>query len=304
MKKHLKKITLIIILFQIFITNTFAQELNCQVQVYSNQIEGSDKRIYETLQKALYEFMNNRKWSNFSLKQEEKVECSIMINITERVSTEDFKATIQVQSRRPIYKSSYNSVMLNHMDKDFAFKYIEFQPLDFIENTFTSNITSVMAYYAYIILGFDFDSFSLYGGTPYFEKAQTIVSNAQNAPESGWKSFESQKNRYWLVENLLNKIYSPVRDCIYNYHRKGLDLMSDNAESARNVITSSLEMIQKSYREKPGNYLTQIFFDAKADEIANIYSQASPMDKTKATAILREVDPTNAAKYRKITEAK
>ena len=250
-----------------------AQELNCMVSVSSSQVQGgSDKKIYETMQAAIYEFMNSRKWTNYTYATEEKIECTIMITLSTRTN-DIFTGTIQVQSRRPVYKSSYKSTMLNLIDKDLTFTYVEYQTLDFNENSFSSNLTSVLAYYAYIIIGMDFDSYQLNGGTTYFNKAQTIVTNAQNASEPGWKAFESikQQNRYWLIENLLNNIYASIRDAIYNYHRKGLDMMVDNVATAKNSITSALDKLKGVHEEKPGSYLMQLFFYSKADEIVNIY---------------------------------
>lgn len=297
----MRKLIIYTLLFFVFVTNAKAQELNCVVSVATPQIQSSDKKIYETMQAAIYEFMNSKKWTTYTYAIEERIECTILITISER-SSDVFKATIQVQSRRPIYKSSYNSVMLNLIDKDFQFNYIEYQPLEFNDNSFTSNLTSVLAYYANVIIGFDFDSYSLNGGTPFFEKAQTIVSNAQNATESGWRSFESQKNRYWLIENIFNNNYAGIRECIYNYHRKGLDLMTENTASARTAITSGLEKLQTVHKNKPGSYLMQVFFNTKDDEIVNIYSSASTVEKPKVVAICKEIDPTNATKYNQITK--
>lgn len=291
-------VSLVLLLFSGFARS---QELNCVATVATPQIQSSDKKIYETMQAAIYEFMNSKKWTSYTYATEEKIECTILITISNR-SADVFTATIQVQSRRPIYKSSYNSVMLNLIDKDFQFNYIEYQPLDFNENSFTSNLTSVLAYYAYIIIGFDFDSYSLNGGTPFFDKAQTIVNNAQNSSESGWKSFENQKNRYWLIENIFNTNYSGIRECIYNYHRKGLDLMTENNASARTAITSGLEKLYTVHKNKPGSYLMQIFFNSKDDEIVNIYSSASTVEKTKVAAICKEIDPTSSSKYNQITK--
>jgi hypothetical protein len=288
-----------------FILRTNAQELNCIVTVATPQIESSDKKIYETMQAAIYEFMNSKKWTNYTYSAEEKIECTILITIATR-NADVFSGTIQVQSRRPIYKSSYNSVLLNMIDKDMQFNYVEYQTLDFSENSFTSNLTSVLAYYAYIIIGFDFDSYQLKGGTTFFEKAQTVVTNAQNAAEPGWKAFESsaQKNRYWLVENLLNNIYSPIREANYSYHRKGLDMLVDNAATAKTSITASFELLKKANEEKPGSYLMQIFFIAKVDEIVNIYSgtSANATDKTKVATICKTIDPSNSTKYNSITK--
>lgn len=211
---------------------------------------------------------------------------------------------MNIALRRPVYKSSYNTALLNYIDKDFEFKYVEFQALEYSDNVFTSNLTSAIAYYMYMFLGLDGDSFSRFGGAPYYEKAQNIVNMGQNAREKGWKAFESQKNRYWMIENLTNPAYSSVREAMYKYHRLGLDVMSDDVEAGRVAITESLELLRKANRERPGLFILQLFLEAKRDEIVNIYSQASPMDKTKAVNILKEIDPANSSKYDKINSSK
>ncbi len=274
-----------------------AQELMCQVSVNSQQIQGSDRHIYDNMQNAIRDFVNNRKWTPYTLKVEEKIECSMLITLSERVSDDEFRGTIQVQARRPAYGSSYNSVMLNLMDKDFQFKYLETSPLDFDENSHLSGLTSVLAYYAYMLIGLDFDSFEEYAGSPYFNKAQTIVNNAQNTPEKGWKAFESKKNRYWMVENLLNQSYSALRQANYQYHRKGLDMMKDNLQTGRAGVMAAIELLQKAYREKPGLYFSQLFIDAKRDEICNIFAGASVADKNKVVAMLKEIDPSHSGDY-------
>src|SRR5688572_929103 len=186
-----------------------AQEINCQVTVNSSQIQESNKTIFETLQRQLSEFVNSRKWTNDVFLNQERIECNILINITERVSTDQFKATMSLQARRPVFNTSYYSALINHQDNDFAFSYVQDQVLEFDENSVSNNLTGVIAYYVYTILGFDYDSFSPEGGTPYFGKAQNIVNNAQGLQERGWKAFESQRNRYWLSENLLNVQFRP-----------------------------------------------------------------------------------------------
>ena len=286
-----------------FVFKNSAQELNCIVQVATPQIQSSDKRIYETMQAAIYEFMNSRKWTNYTVAPEEKIECTLLFTISDR-SVDVFTGTLQVQARRPIYKSSYNSVLLNFIDKEIKFTYQEYQALDFNELSFSSNLTSLLGYYAYLVIGLEFDSFKPKGGTVFFEKAQTIITNAQKASEPGWKAFESSshKNRYWLIENLLNNIYGPIRECYYNYHRKGLDLMVDNLANAKTAITSGLEAIRKLNEEKPNSYLIQLFINAKSDEIVNIYSNASITEKTKIATICKSIDPTNASKYNKLTK--
>jgi hypothetical protein len=279
-----------------------AQEFMCQVSVNSPQVEGTDKKVYQTLQSELYEFVNNRKWTNYVYKTEERIECSMMITITDRPTTDQFKAKVNVILQRPVYKTSYNTNLLNLVDKDFDFTYVEYQPLEFSEDQYTSNITSLVAYYVYIMLGIDADSFTKDGGTAYFEKARAVVNAAQNAPQKGWKAFESQKNRFWLVDNLMNNTYSLFRDGMYSYHRLGLDLMSENMDLGRSGINDCLEDIQRVNREKSGLYVVQLFIDAKRDELINVYSQASPMDKTKAVNILKEIDPANSSKYQQIMQ--
>jgi hypothetical protein len=277
-----------------------SQEFICQVSVNSPQVEGTEKKVFQTLQTQLYEFINNRKWTNYIYKPEERIECSIMITITDRVSTDQFKAKANIVLQRPVYKTSYNTNLLNLVDKDFDFKYVEYESLDYSDDAFTSNLTSMIAYYVYIMLGVDADSFSKFGGTPYFEKARGVVNAAQNTPEKGWKAYESLKNRYWLVENLMNSTYSQFREGIYSYHRTGLDVMSENMDLGRVGINDCLEYVQKVNREKTGLYIIQLFVDAKRDELINIYTQAAPMDKTKAINMLKEIDPANSSRYQAI----
>lgn len=294
-----------IIIISLFCLVSFyvkAQEFNVTVQVTSPQVEGTEKKIFETLQQELFDFVNNRKWTNYIYKPEERIEGTILITIEQR-SGEDFKGKINVALRRPVFKSSYNTTLLNYLDRDFEFKYVEFQPLEYSDNVFTTNLTSTIAYYLYLYLGLDGDSFAKNGGSPYFAKAQNIVNMGQNAREKGWKAFEGQKNRYWLIENLTNPTYSSVREASYRYHRLGLDLMADDVEAGRAAINESLELLRKANRERPGLFILQLFLEAKRDELVNIYSQASPMDKTKAVNILKEIDPASASKYQRILEA-
>lgn len=280
----------------------YAQELNCSVQILSPQLQNSaDKKIFQTLQQSIYEFMNNRKWTNDVFQQDERIECSMVITITAK-SNDAIDGSIQVQARRPIYKSSYNSLLVNILDKNFSFKYVEYQPLEFVENTFTSNLTSILAYYAHVIIGTDYDSFSLEGGTPYFQKAQTIVSNAQSSSDKGWKFNEDDHNRYWIVENILNSTFKPLRECIYKYHKNGFDAMAEDLLTGRSAVLSSLELLKKVFESKPSSYSLQIFFLAKADEIVNLFTPAEPVEKNKVTALLNEIDPANSVKYNKINQ--
>lgn len=280
--------------------NLLAQELNCTVKVLSPAIQGTERSVFETLETAVKEFMNNTRWTNDNFKQDEKIECNLTINVTKRNSVDEFEANIIVQSRRPVYKSSYNTNLINYQDNDFTFKYTPFQPFEFNENTFINNLTSTLGYYAYIFIGLDYDTFSPDGGTPYYQKAQTIVNNAQNASEKGWKAFEGSKNRYWLAENLANANFKGVRSCLYNYHRMGLDMMTNDTELARKNIADALEGLMKVHNMQMGSFLMQIFFLAKADEIVNIFSVATPDVKSKLVPLLNTIDPGNVTKYEKL----
>jgi len=297
----MRKAIFIILIF-IITLHVSGQEFYCNVQVNSQQVEGTDKRVFETLQNAIFEFMNNRTWTNYSFTVEERIECALLITISRKISSDVFEGTINIVLRRPAYKTSYNSASLNFIDKDFQFRYVEYQPLDYSDNVYTSNLTSVLAYYVYILLGLDFDSFSLYGGTPYYEKAQAIVNTAQNAGERGWKAYENQRNRYWLVENLLNPAYQKIRKFIYEYHRKGLDIMAEDAPKGRANITKSLDLLQQLYNERPGLFILQVMLDTKRDEIIDVYSEGSPAEKTKAVNILKKVDPANSSRYQEILD--
>jgi hypothetical protein len=255
------------------------------------------------MQIDINEFMNSRKWTDHKYTMDERIECNLVIRLDQQISSDEFKGTIQVQIKRPVFNSTYETVLLNIQDKDFHCRYVEFQALEFNETSNRDNLTNLLAYYAYIILGVDYDSYSLEGGTAYYQKAQQIVNNSQNAREKGWKSFESERNRYWLTENLLNKSYSDFRDCIYNYHRLGLDEMSENPEEGRAVIAESLRSIQKVFRRRPSLYILQVFFDAKSQELVNIFSKSYPDERNRVLIVLNEVDPSNGSKYEKIKES-
>jgi hypothetical protein len=280
----------------------FGQELRCNVTVSANSIQGANQNLFRTMQTDLYDFMNNRKWTDHTYSYDEKIKCNIVIRLDEQISTDEYTGTIQVQLTRPIYNSSYTSTVLNIKDNDFQCKYAEFQPLEFNETSNSDNLTNVLAFYAYVILGFDYDTFSEEGGTEFFQKAQSIVNNSQNSSAQGWKSYESQRNRYWLVENVLNNSYSSFRTCMYNYHRNGLDVMALRVEEGRATIASSLRDIQKVFRRRPSTYILQMFFDAKADELVNVFSKSFPDERNRVMAILNEVDPSNGSKYEKIAE--
>jgi hypothetical protein len=282
------------------------QELRCNVQVVSQQIQGSNKQVFQTLQNAIYEFMNNKVWTNHVYTVEERIECNVMINITEQVSADEFKGTLSIQASRPVFNTNYTTTILNFIDNDIHFKYVEFSPLEFDVNSYMSNLTSILGFYAYYILGLDYDTFSPKGGTTYFANAERIVINAQNTAESGWKPLDdmAHKNRYWLAKDMIDPDYAPLREFNYRYHRLGLDLMDSKVAEGRAEITNSLELIQGVYRKRPDPYmyLLRLVFDAKVDEFVSVYTESFPAEKNRAHAILVEVDKANTNKYKAILE--
>ena len=286
----------------LFSFSVFSQEILCNVQVNASQIQTSDKKIYQTMQTSIYEFLNNTQWTNTLVNNEERIECTMLISIKERVSNDEFKATIQIQSTRPIFGTSYKSTMFNYIDNNFRFKYLEYQSLEFSETTHLSNLTSVLAFYVNIILGLDYGSFSDQGGIEYFLKAQNIVNNCQNTAEIGWKAFESDKNRYWIAHDFLESRYGIVHDVLYRYHRLGMDKLSEEPDDARFEITEALEELRKVYRENPNALLLKLFFDAKSNEIKNIYSEAYPNEQNRIIQTLIEIDPSKSSEYQSIKE--
>lgn len=281
-----------------------AQELDCRVQVVHNQIQGTQDQLYNAMRKDIFEFMNNKKWTEHVYNPNERIECNILINLTKRVGSEKFIGTIQVQSRRPVYNTNYTTVLLNYQEKknNFHFRYIEDQALEFSENAHLSNLTSVLAFYAYVIIGLDYDTFGEESGTRYYQKAQQIVNNAQNSSDPGWKAFEDTKNRYWLVENLQDETYSGIRKCLYEYHRKGLDMMADNTTKGRANVANSLEYLKQVHQRKPSSFLMQLFLDAKGDEIQKVFSESYATEAKKVFDVMQLIDPAGAGDYEKILQ--
>lgn len=277
-----------------------SQEFNCQVQVSARQVEGTDRTTFETLQKALYEFVNARKWTSYSYKTEERIEATLLLTINEQISAEKFRGQLNLVLKRPVYKSNFNTTLFNYVDKNIEFTYVENEPLEFTDNAFNNNLTGIIAFYINLFLGLDADSFSPLGGTAYFQQAQAIVQNAQSRAETGWKSYENQKNRYWLSENLSNPIYNSVRESIYKYHLQGLDKMYDNAELGRNSIAESIQLLSKANQQKPGSFLIQLILEAKRDEIIQIFSEGAPNTKAEVVKNLQEMDPANGSRYQQI----
>lgn len=300
----MRKYLIIIAALWFSVIHVHGQELKCNVQIVHSQIQGTNVQVFETLQNAIYEFMNNTVWTNHVFGVDERIECNLLFNLTEQVSVDEFRGTLQVQSSRPVFNTNYNTTMLNYKDNDIQFRYVEFEPLIFDETTHASNLTSILAYYAYIILGLDYDSFSYEGGTPWFQKAENIVNNAQNAREKGWKGFESttRRNRYWLINNILDDEYQPIREWNYRYHRHGLDLMDEKLVEGRANIAQSLELLQKVYRDKPDPFMHyfRVVMDAKSDEFVHVFTESIPEERNRVYQLLTEIDPANNSKYEKI----
>ncbi len=295
----------LVLLISATLSQAFSQELNARVQISAQQIQGStNKEVFRTLQKSLFEFINNRQWTNNIYAPEERIECTFQINISELVSSDNYKGTMQIQANRPVFGTNLNTVLVNHRDVDIQFQYVEHDALEFNETTHGNNLTDIIAYWSYIILGMDYDSFSPKGGSEFFTKAETVVNNAQNAQEKGWKAFEGQKNRYWIIQNINDSKYSGIRDFMYQYHRLGLDKMGEKVTIGRSKIADSFKLLQKVYREKPNPYMPylQLIFDAKADEFVNIFSEGPPDEINRVYNILTEINPANLSKYKKMKE--
>ena len=272
------------------------QQFNFNIKVNSDMIQGSNKSIFTTLEKSASDFMNNRKWTDLSYSENERIECNINI-VVAKLEDDVFTAEIQVQSRRPVFNSSYNTTLFNFRDNSFVFSYKEFEVLEFNENVITSNLTAVLTYYAYIILGYDMDSYSRLGGTPYFNMAERIVNSAQSVDMPGWRAFESTKNRYALVNNLTDEAFKKHRNYVYEYHRLGLDEMTINMANARARIASGISVLRETNRSRPSAIVVTSFLDAKTDEILNIFKRAEDKEKREVLQILSDVNPTQTEKY-------
>ncbi len=292
----MRKLSLYILLF-CFSGIAAAQDLNARVQVVSPKIQSTNKRIFQTLETALKDFLNGRKWSADPILPQERIDCNFVLNITSWDGSSAFTGELQVQTSRPVYNSTYTSTLLNTLDKDIDFTYTEGQTIDYTDQNFQSNLSSILAFYANIIVGLDYDTFSRFGGNPYFANAQNIVVNAQTSSFKGWKAFDGTVNRYWLAENLNNKLYQPLRSFMYDYHRNGLDVMADNATKGRKAISAILPTLSQVDRQRAGAMFPLVFFTAKCDELVSIFSKADSQDRLQAMNILSEIDPANGLKY-------
>ncbi len=301
----MKKIIIPILFLLCFMTQSIhAQEFNFTVTVNTKQVAGTDQRLYESLQEAVLNFMNTRIWTNIRFEEQERIEGTMVIVVKKREGN-SIEGELNIGIRRPVYKSNYNSPLLNYVDNDFNFVYVESQPLDFNDNSYMSNLTSMLAFYAYYSLGLYFDTFGLYGGDTMYKAAEEVVTHAQNSTDPGWKAFDSYKNRYWLLENFTNPAYRPIRQYLYEYHRLGLDVMGNGkVDDGRAAMTKSLDYVKSVYNSKPNLYYLQILNDTKRDEWKNVYSMGPQQERTKAVNIFRELDPTHAEEYEELLNAK
>lgn len=282
-----------------------AQELNCEVQIIHPQIQGVNPAIFESMEEMIFEFLNNRQWTADKFSIEERIECSIILNIQDaRASSNNYKAELQIISSRPIFNTDYSSPVLSLKDVNVEFDYIPGTQYNFNPDQFENNLMSVLAFYAYMMIGYDYDTYSLEGGTPYFNMAQRIVQSAQGTNATGWKAYEGDKNRYWLVDNILHRTFEPLRQTLYEYHMKGLDIMSEKTEMGRLAIKNSLDRLEKIHQLKPMSYNTQVFFLAKSDELVNIFSPAPVPMKAELATMLARIDPGNLSKYERMEKGR
>lgn len=306
----MKKILVLLITYYLSLATSFAQELNCTVTINAPKNQNIDPQVFKNMETSMREFLNGRKWTNDNYKDVERIKCNIILNITEIPTEGEYKASAIIQSQRPIYNSNYNSTMLNLQDKTFDFAYLDLQNLDYNDNGYTSQLTSLLAFYAYIILGYDYESFSKEGGTPYFIKAQALCNNVPSNEKTkykGWSQFDGgisfttgTINRFVLVDNWLNPRYKDFRTAFFNYHLNGLDRMYSDASQGRAAITAGLTTLQVVNTDNPNLLPLRNFFNAKNIELINLYSKSDMSERSVAIQLLSALDPVNIDKYKQI----
>jgi len=300
----MKRIIIITFILLNITALSYAQgDVQAMISVSSRSVEGTDRAIYDAMQKALNDMVNGRSWTPYQVKQDEKFKIRLAINISKRYSDTEFDADINVATSRVIFNTNYESTIFNFVDTRLHFYFNQFEPLEFIESTYTNNLVSVVAFYIYYSLGLQFDTFQPSGGQEFFSRASNIVRNAQSSREAGWNSQDGDKSRFWLTEYIMSPTYRGLRTFMYQYHRQGLDAMADNLESGRTHITRAIEELKRVYEERPGMYVTQMVVDAKRDEIINIFRSASENEKKSIINIMKQIDPANSNKYDGINTA-
>ena len=277
-----------------------AQELNCNVTINAEQVQTSDRRIFEDMENAFESFLNDNQWSPDAFEGFERINCNIIITLQNTQTLGNFTGTAQIQTARPVYNSNYESILLNYADRDWQFDYVESLPLNFNDNSYTTNLTSLLAFYAYVILGMDYDSFGSLSGTPYLQKAQAVMNNAQTSNRPGWDALGSTRNRYWLIENLTNQQMQSIREGIYDYHRLALDQYEQDPDKSRETIIGVLENLQTVKRTYPNSILVISFLDAKSDELIKIFSDGDLNTRRRAFEIMTALDPSKRNQFEKI----
>ncbi len=280
-----------------------AQELSCNVIVNGERVQTQERQVFDKLQQAISDFINNTKWTKDKFREEEKIKCNMLVTLKKDtdVAAGVFAADVQIQYSRPVFGTDYESPILNYLDAKWAFKYNASDPLIFQENTFTSELTSLLAYYAYIIIGLDYDTFAQNGGSPYYERALNILQNtAQQSGGSGWGAFSDTRDRYWLIENLISPQFTPFREALYDYHRLGMDNFGNAQEPSRQAILEALKKIETVVAVKPMSVTVNTFFNAKSGELAEVFSRGDMGVRLNAVELLSKIDPTNASKYKKV----
>ncbi len=294
----------LIFLFILLGINVYAQELNCRVSVNYTKVKTTNVQIFQQLQKAITDFMNTTRWTNYVFAPEERIDCSILIIIDKFNGTDYFEGSIQVSSTRPVYNSSYTSPVLDIKEKSgwLKFRYMENQPIEFNERSYTTELAYTLAYYAYFIIGMDFDTFSEQGGAEFFQKMKTIVSNAQSGLSDAWRASGTSRydNRYYITRDLNDDAFSPFHEAMYKYHRLGLDLMAKDISAGRQGVLDALKDMLVLYKRKPQSFLIRLFLDTKRDEIINIFSEAPMPEARQAAIIMKQIDPSNANRYDKM----
>ncbi len=298
MRKLIATIALLLV-----IQGLWAQELNATVKINIQKLQTVDPKVFTTLEQTIKEFVNSQKWTDDFFEIEERINCNIQLTIQEELSPTAFKAELAIQASRPIYNSSEETVLFNHIDRDITFAYEQFQPLIFSRNAYNDNLSHVLAFYAYIILGMDYDSFAPFGGDPYFQAAQDIVNSVPQAAASankGWRSLDGNRNRFWIIENILSPRVRPYRQAIYDYHRTALDIMANDPAKGRQIIAQALEKIADVNQSYPNSMIVQMFNNTKSQEIVEIFKGGTLAEQDKVIQVMSRVDPANASKYREI----
>ena len=286
-------------LLTLSLTKTGAQELNAQFVVNADLVNQTNQQIFETLERSLNEFINSQSWSTQDFFPQEKITCSFVLNLSS-YNASKFEGTLQIQSQRTIFDSNYDSPVLNFLDKDISFTYQEFQPLFYSPASYESNLVSLISFYVYIIMGINADSLQFKGGDSYFEQAQRIVNLSQQSGAMGWKQNDSNRNRFWLSDTMRSNTFREYREALYTYHRKGLDLMTENPMEAKNNIINALLPLENLYDRRPNAMLLQMFFDAKADEIVNLFSDGPEVDFYRASKMLKKIAPFYQPQWKQI----